>query len=402
MADNSEGLQIRYSPAYTIGSLLVAIGVVALAFFIFSASGTVTPIQVAFGGIFCGAAVCGMHYLGQAGMVNYHNIWDWRFILGSAIIAIVAATIALGIFFWQKSVWTNALWKRVLCGFGLAAAVSLMHWVAVIGSTYAWQGGPASTSGWSKTDAVWVCGALAIFCCCILLSFGVLWRYVQMLYAKKAQQVTVALAYWDSEGKIMLNSSGLLPSSKIIRSYIQQSHKDHFDEDHPTFSWLFQVSRNWSSVTDLIPYMRQHVRLENPDGHSPSVDETINGRQSDSSLTFKELFCLAAHDLAFALDFSLREAGVLYDKVLDTGSLTPHPKPFTAKMSTLKSGSSNQDAEQLPYRPMTLGRGQVSTHTYKMPRDRCLTWIDAIPCSKGEQAGCAPTTVTRLQFRACQ
>ena len=360
MADGSEDLQILYSPGYTVGSLLLAIGVVGLAFFVFSSTGSVTPIQIVGGGIICGSAICGMHYLGQAGMTNYWNVWDWRFILGSAIIAVVAATIALGTFFWQKAVWTNRLWKRLLCALGLAGAVSLMHWVAILGDSYAWQGELGSSSGWSKTDAVWVCGALAISCCGVILAFGVLWRYVSMLYAQKAQQVSVALVYWDPDGKIMLNSSGLLPTSKIARSFGQQSHKEHFDTDHPIFSWLFRASRNWRCISDFVPYMRQHTRSQKLGSRSASLDGSNTEKYpSDPSVTFKELFCLAVHDLAYALDFPLREAGVLYDKILDTGSITPQPRLFSATAATTRSETSTGGTERSPYQTMTLGRGQV-------------------------------------------
>ena len=358
MGNDEPDMQIMYSPSYTVGSLLLAIGVMGLAFLVLSWSGSVTPLQIVGGGVICGAAICGMHYLGQIGIINYTNVWDWRYILGSAIIAVTAATIALGIFFWQKAVWTNTLWKRVLCGFGLAGAVSLMHWTAILGCSYAWNGVSLS-SGWNKSDAVWVCGALALACCAVLLAFAATWRYISMIYARKAKQVSVALAYWDSEGRIMLNTAGFLPTSRITRSYVQTSIKDHFDTDHPIFSWLFRVSRNWQIVSDTIPYMRQHLRSEHfDDSRSPSVDGKPFEKNQDYSLTFKELFCIASHDLACTLDCALKDVGVLYDKIVDTGSITIQPKSFTPA-GTIKSTEDAKDLESQPHHGMTLGRGQV-------------------------------------------
>ena len=122
MANGEFDLQFVYSPAYTAGSFFLPIGIVAIAFFIFS-SEYVSVLKMFAGGFFCGAAICGMHYLGQAGIVNYVSVWDWRYVVGSIVIALVAATTALGMFFRLKSAWTNAIWKRFLNALLLAAAV---------------------------------------------------------------------------------------------------------------------------------------------------------------------------------------------------------------------------------------------------------------------------------------
>ena len=129
-------MQIAYSPGFTAGSFLLPIIVVGLAFWLFSVSDSVTVIGTVVGGLTTGFAVCGMHYLGQGGIANYQTVYDWKFILGAAIIAVVASTIALGVFFYFKSTWTNAWWKRFLCALLLAVAVSGMHWCATFGTSY--------------------------------------------------------------------------------------------------------------------------------------------------------------------------------------------------------------------------------------------------------------------------
>lgn len=358
MDGNAPDMQIIYAPSYIVGSLVLAIGVVGIAFFVFSSSNGISPLQTVSGGLICGAAVCGMHYLGQVGMVNYSNVWDPKYVAGSALIAVVAAAVTLGIFFWQKSVWTNRLWKRLLCAVGLSGAVASMHWTAIMGASYAWQGNPWLSSGWNKTDAVWVCCALGLSCCGVLLAFGVLWQYVSMLYAQKARQVSIALAYWDPEGKLMLNSTGLLPSAKITRSYIQRSFKEQFDADHPIFIWLFRLSRNWHCVSGIVPCMKQHKRSEHADFRSYSLDGANGENRPDPILAFKELFCVAAYDLAGSLGLPLASIGVLYDKILDTACISPQPMGFSPN-ATIRS-SHTQETAPSPLRGMTLGRGQVS------------------------------------------
>jgi NO-binding membrane sensor protein with MHYT domain len=356
MADGRPELQIYYYPAFIAGSFFLPIAVVAIAFSLFSTSRNVSIWRIVLSGTVCGTAICGMHYLGQAGIVNYWNIWDWKYVLASAIIAVTAATIALGVFFYLKSKWINALWKRALCAMALAGAVSLMHWTAILGTTYAWRGTGDIATGLTKTSAVWVCGALALSCCLVLVTLAILFQYLRRVYLKKAQQVSVALAYWDSDGRIMLNASGLLPSTKITKSYLQRSSKDTFDTEHPVFSWMFRVTRHWNSVHDLVPSMRRHIKLE-LGGDNVSI-ASVSGKPFDYSSILKELFCTAAQDLANIVDEPLNKVGVLYDKILTTGNISPRVKMFI----TTPTINSPSDAEQGYRQTMTLGRGQVCVY----------------------------------------
>ena len=136
MAHGEPELQIQYSPGFTAGSFFLPVCVVAIAFYLFSVSENVSVLGTMLGGLLVGTAVCGMHYMGQKGIANYTPIYAWRRVLGSAIIAVVANTTALGIFFYFKSAWTNSWWKRLSCASLLAVSVSGMHWVATVGTVY--------------------------------------------------------------------------------------------------------------------------------------------------------------------------------------------------------------------------------------------------------------------------
>ena len=136
MEEDQPELQIGYSPGFTAGSFFLPICVVGIAFYLFTISEQVTSTGTIAGGCLTGFAICGMHYMGQGGISNYEAVYDWRFVLGSAIIAVVAATLSLGVFFYFKSAWTNTWWKRMACALLLAVAVSGMHWVATVGTSY--------------------------------------------------------------------------------------------------------------------------------------------------------------------------------------------------------------------------------------------------------------------------
>lgn len=136
MAQGQANVQIQYSPGFTAGSFFLPIIVVGAAFYIFSTSDNVSIVWTVTAGIMTGVAVCGMHYMGQGGIANYKLIYHPAYIVGSAIVSISATTVALGLFFYLNSIWTNSWWKRVACACWLAAAISGMHWVATKGTSY--------------------------------------------------------------------------------------------------------------------------------------------------------------------------------------------------------------------------------------------------------------------------
>lgn len=77
-----------------------------------------------------------MHYLGNASIANYSCIYQTANVVGAAIIAVAASSVALSIFFIFRAIWTNSWWKRIASAVILAVAVSGMHWVAAVGTRY--------------------------------------------------------------------------------------------------------------------------------------------------------------------------------------------------------------------------------------------------------------------------
>ena len=155
MVNGEEYLQIQYSPGFTAGSFFLPVCVVGIAFYLFSITENVSILATMVGGLMLGSAVCGMHYMGQKGIANYTPYYSWKRVLGSAIIAVAANTIALGVFFYFKSTWTNSWWKRMSCASLLAVSVSGMHWVATVGTSYRVRSNLVGmTSGLSKEATV--------------------------------------------------------------------------------------------------------------------------------------------------------------------------------------------------------------------------------------------------------
>ena len=73
-------------------------------------------------------------------------------------------------------------------------------------------------------------------------------------------------------------------------------------------------------------------------------------------MTFKELFCVAVHNLASIVQEPLDAIGVLYDKIIDTGTVLPKYRSWSRTASVT---SIHTDLESGPRRSVALGRGQV-------------------------------------------
>ena len=134
--DGQTVLQIAYNPGFTALSFFVPILVLLAAFIALGSDDRVSIFRVSMGASLAGSAICGMHYLGQAGISNYTSVYDVKNVVGSAVIAIAASIVALSVFFVPRVTWTNSWWKRALCAIILAGAVSGMHWLASVGTQY--------------------------------------------------------------------------------------------------------------------------------------------------------------------------------------------------------------------------------------------------------------------------
>lgn len=123
-----------------MASFFLPVLVLLFAFFVVPGSGSsgnrIIWWRVGASGLLSGAAICGMHYLGNASIRNYQCEYKAANVAGSAVIAAAASTIALAFFFVSRNSWTNSWWKRLACAVLLAGAASGMHWCAVLGTKF--------------------------------------------------------------------------------------------------------------------------------------------------------------------------------------------------------------------------------------------------------------------------
>jgi len=148
--DGDIQMQIAYNSGSTALSFFVPIVVLLAAFLAIGTNDIVSKVRVVIGGTLAGLAICGMHYLGQAGIANYACVYSIPHVVGASVIAVIASI--------------TALWKRGLCAIVLAGAVSGMHWLASVGTRYRFRGATSLKQNISRDQTVII--VIALVCSC--------------------------------------------------------------------------------------------------------------------------------------------------------------------------------------------------------------------------------------------
>ena len=101
---------------------------------------------------------------------------------------------------------------------------------------------------------------------------------------------------------------------------------DDLNRTHPAFIWVFRASRDWEFLQSLLPDMRKHLNEDSVARHffpGISKEKENNGvLVADFSMIFRELFCVAADNLAHRLHQPLPQLGVLFEEPVGTGTMT--------------------------------------------------------------------------------
>ncbi|KAI2122201.1 hypothetical protein LOZ42_000665 [Ophidiomyces ophidiicola] len=344
--------QISYSSAFTAVSFFLPIVVLVVAFYFIGASDRAEIWYIISTGALTGVAVCGMHYVGQLGIANFYCSYRPANVVGAAIIAVSASITALGVFFRMRASWTNSWWKRLISATILAIAVSGMHWTATVGTYYHLKNELIDPSGQlSSSQTVIVCTTLSCAACAFLITLAVITNRQHQRLAHRVRQLVLAPAFFDPSGGLMVSPEGLLPTQKITDKYVPRTFSDDkFSKTHPAFIWAYRASRNWPTLQKLIPGMKYHLLADSNTkrfypGYSGAVDTSVDVDLDFQSI-FKELFCVAAQDLATQLHQPLDKLGVLYDDVVITGTQA-------RKLSTTK-----QDLDPEAQTPQIMGKGK--------------------------------------------
>jgi NO-binding membrane sensor protein with MHYT domain len=121
------GVSLRYDPALTALSAVIAIGVVGLGLLV--ATSLRGVIGLLLGGTVAGLGVAAMHYMGMASLdLHGHISHETGTVIASIVIAVAAATAAL----WA-ALTIDSLWGKVGAALIMGFAVCTMHYTAMAG-----------------------------------------------------------------------------------------------------------------------------------------------------------------------------------------------------------------------------------------------------------------------------
>lgn len=103
---------------------------------------------------------------------------------------------------------------------------------------------------------------------------------------------------------------------------------------------MFRTTRNWGGVANLLLGVRNHLNHSGLKARLGSADLNLlneEGSPIDNyPIVFRELFCIAAADLANDLNQPLENAGILYGEILNTGQKPKAKKGRKAKPPRLQ------------------------------------------------------------------
>ncbi|KAJ9643764.1 hypothetical protein H2204_001909 [Knufia peltigerae] len=346
--------QILYNQGFTAASFFLPIVVLIFAFYLLGTPAKARQLHVALAGILTGAAVCGMHYMGQLGIANYNCSYSPGNVVGAAIISVAASLISLSLFFRMRDKWSDLWWKRTLCAGVLALAVSGMHWTAAAGTMYHWRGDLA-VHGESRTQTSVAASCLSMGACVVLLVvIGIRGRRRRNARIR-SQRLVLACSYFDDEGNLMITQDGLLPSTKITNHYVERTFgEDELSRTHETFLWIFQASHHWKILKDIIPGMKSEIETDpnmhkfRPGSNATALPDDTSEISHDFARVFKGLFCVAAQQLANTIHEPLEKLGVLFEEPMDTGVVycSPRARKGIRQFSLLSACTMGYDAER--------------------------------------------------------
>ena len=130
-------IELGYRGLQTFLSWVAAVGVSAIALGAAN-QGQLSSTRLAISALLMGAGICAMHYIGMAALDMAPGIvWNWWLVAASALIAVVASTVALLIFFWLRQVNRRHLWAyQLAAAVVMGVAITGMHYTGMAAAQF--------------------------------------------------------------------------------------------------------------------------------------------------------------------------------------------------------------------------------------------------------------------------
>ncbi|RKF76765.1 putative mhyt domain signaling protein [Golovinomyces cichoracearum] len=342
LANGKSDAQIKYSLGFTMLSFFITILMSFIAF-VTVGSDVSSLIRVFLGGILNSFGILGMHYLGQAGISNYECSYEVYWIISAVILSFIACVTGLSKFFLFRLSWKSSWWKRATCAAIISAGISAIHWLSSIGTLYRLQEASLKPRDrYFQVFTIVVISVLSTLACLILLGLGIIAQRNKNKSIKTAQQLVLAIAKFNYEGKIL-------------------SLNDEFNISHPIFLWMYEQSRNWGTIADLIPTMRSHIKhLDRKRCRGLKSNMLMNDEGmpiKDYPQVFEELFCTTCASISTELGQPLENMGILFDEIINTEQIEKERRRIEGFEANISS--SNVDLENQASALCDSGKGKI-------------------------------------------
>ncbi|KAI8067843.1 hypothetical protein BC940DRAFT_300581 [Gongronella butleri] len=296
--------QLAYAPGYTFASLIVAIACMFISFSFVGVSEHVQIFRIVVSGCLAGCGIATMHYIGQFAIEFFAVVYSPAYVAGAVIIACVAVTAALLIFFKLREQWANQWYKRLGCAMIMGVAVSGMHFTAMAGTNYLDVSNgampPRPILGTPVLIGL-ICGVVVV-ACLLLFYVGVRCSVQSLSEHEHKKRLVVDLVLFDSQGRIMVNVDGVIPHREILSDLQFKQTRLEFSPSHPLYIRLFELVTHWSGI--------------------PTPEDFDRSSHSDEFNFAERRFHEATTDLMNSLRMDdASQLGLLYERVIKTHTI---------------------------------------------------------------------------------
>ncbi|KAL7422485.1 hypothetical protein Q5752_003133 [Cryptotrichosporon argae] len=315
---------LMFSPGFTVLSLFVPLVATAFAFWFLGSTDDFSWTRSVISGLIVGLTVGLMHYSASFKLPYLNVSYTAVTVTFALVLACVAATVALTLFFRLRSQWQDSFWKRGVCAIFLAAAVCGMHYLGLGGTSYmAKPGVSPQTLAAGSDQSTRLTIAISVMCGCIIvlsLAIAIFDFFIRRDIRNKARHIVVASAAFDSTGKLLVRNDGTIPMQIIQTDADLQRVLGELDPRRSTFQWLYQLSFNWNVITPYVPRILKAITNRVRTKREPPTSDRSVNRAAWEQLLFRSRFVEACVLLAHQLDLSIESLGVMFDRVLTTGT----------------------------------------------------------------------------------
>ncbi|EFP91785.1 uncharacterized protein PGTG_17785 [Puccinia graminis f. sp. tritici CRL 75-36-700-3] len=293
-------------------------------------------LRIVIGGLIVGGTVALMHY--SAGFSSsFEREYDLPHLVFSIILACVASTLSLLVFFRFQAQWHANWWKKMICSLGLAAGVSGMHYLGLVGTR--WYVPRGKTEGFTQGKQTSTVLTIAISVMCFgvcVISFIIVFSdfLVTRESRRKARRVTIASATFDKSGRVLVNPDGMLPMGEVETDFPLKDIIEELNFRQPTFQWLYSLSWDWTILDPFLPRMAARaLGLTSfvPPTTASSAPRIFRSRKEPGSsytssknaahlALFKDRCLETTQSLANQIGLPVSDMGVFFDNILRTGT----------------------------------------------------------------------------------